>query len=159
MSPSVVCLVPEEGFLKVVVSKLPNVCFLASPSASNLEILHAVISDELLVIWERSTSPRSNDAKTSAGRTFWLVKSVKGIGTTTTSPATSPSMPHPPQGKTNLPSKSYEPRATRIPLLAMRQHFGFSKKLKNPEPLGTFPPAHPVCLGVLLGSNRIGCDQ
>jgi hypothetical protein len=52
-------------------------------------------------------------------------------------------MPHPPQGKTNLPPKPSEPRATRILLLAMRLDYGFSKKLKNPEPLGVFPPAHP----------------
>ena len=46
--PAWMCPVPEEGFLKVVGSELPNVCFLATPSPCDMEILHAVISDELL---------------------------------------------------------------------------------------------------------------
>lgn len=47
-------------------------------------------------------------AKTNAGRTFELERSVNGIGTTTTSPLINRAMPHPPAVNSSLSPTRFE---------------------------------------------------
>src|SRR6202011_3534852 len=65
----------------------------------------------LLVTWHKIQSPRLASASTIAGRSLVCDKSVKGNRTTTTEPAASKPMPHPPRDDS---SRTTRPRS-RVP--------------------------------------------
>lgn len=91
-----------------------------NPPASKSLIITGTASGwpaDWLVIWQRIRSPRVSPASTSAGLTLALARSVKGNGTTTTSPLTNRAMPHPLQVNPNPRPKPFAPAATNPQLL------------------------------------------
>ena len=64
----------------------------------------------MLVIWQSRMSSRVDVARTTAGLTLLLARSVNGKGTTTTSPATNRATPHPPRQSPNPATKTWRPK-------------------------------------------------